>query len=56
MVRHTASATGNWAERIETVGRHCVRYGLVLVLVWIGGMKFTAYEAEGISHSYRAAP
>ena len=24
------------------------RYGLVLVLLWIGGMKFTAYEAEGI--------
>jgi uncharacterized membrane protein YkgB len=21
---------------------------LVLVLLWIGGMKFTAYEAEGI--------
>jgi len=37
------------AERIETVGRHAVRYGLVLVLLWIGAMKFTAYEAEGIS-------
>ncbi len=24
------------------------RYGLVIVLLWIGGMKFTAYEAEGI--------
>lgn len=37
------------AERIEAVGRHAVRYGLVLVLLWIGAMKFTAYEAEGIS-------
>jgi uncharacterized membrane protein YkgB len=27
---------------------HVTRYGLVLVLLWIGGMKFTAYEAEGI--------
>src|SRR5690606_3228306 len=26
-----------------------LRYGLVLVLLWIGGMKFTAYEAAGIS-------
>ena len=30
------------------IGRHVTRYGLVLVLLWIGGMKFTAYEAEGI--------
>ena len=37
------------ADTIETVGRHLVRYGLVLVLLWIGAMKFTAYEAEGIS-------
>jgi uncharacterized membrane protein YkgB len=44
-----ASAAENSAERIETVGRHFVRYGLVFVLLWIGGMKFTAYEAEGIS-------
>jgi uncharacterized membrane protein YkgB len=37
------------AHTMEAVGRHCVQYGLVLVLLWIGGMKFTAYEAEGIS-------
>ena len=37
------------ADAIETVGRHSVRYGLVIVLLWIGAMKFTAYEAEGIS-------
>src|SRR5262245_24520 len=34
--------------RAETLGGHALRYGLVLILVWIGGMKFTAYEAEGI--------
>ena len=37
------------AQRIEAVGRHSIRYGLVLVLLWIGAMKFTAYEAEGIA-------
>ena len=37
------------ADRIEAIGRHSVRYGLVLVLLWIGAMKFTAYEAESIS-------
>src|SRR5829696_7172297 len=39
----------SWAERVEAAGRHSARYGLVLVLLWIGGMKFTAYEAAGIS-------
>lgn len=34
--------------RAETLGGHALRYGLVLILLWIGGMKFTAYEAEGI--------
>ena len=33
---------------MEAVGRELARYGLVIVVVWIGFMKFTAYEAEGI--------
>lgn len=33
---------------IEDVGKAIVRWGVVLVLVWIGGMKFTAYEAMAI--------
>jgi uncharacterized membrane protein YkgB len=37
------------AHSVQTFGRHAARYGLVLILLWIGGMKFTAYEAEGIS-------
>ena len=27
---------------------HVARYGLVIVLLWFGGMKFTACEGEGI--------
>jgi uncharacterized membrane protein YkgB len=34
--------------RVEAAGRELARYGLVVVLAWIGLMKFTAYEAEGI--------
>lgn len=34
---------------LEVVARWGLRYGLVLVIAWIGAMKFTAYEAEGIS-------
>jgi len=36
------------SSRVEAVGRELARYGLVVVLAWIGLMKFTAYEAEGI--------
>ena len=39
----------SWAHTIEAAGREAIRYALALVLLWIGGMKFTAYEAEGIS-------
>ena len=48
---------GPWADgrggrdagrRLARLGIHVTRYGLVLVLVWIGAMKFTPYEAEGI--------
>ena len=47
--RQAGAVPSTWAERAEAVGRHSARYGLVLVLLWIGGMKFTAYEAAGIS-------
>ncbi len=33
---------------IEDAGKQIVRWGLIVVLAWIGGMKFTAYEAMGI--------
>ena len=48
LVNCLTSTAETWAESIEMVGRHSIRYGLVLVLLWIGGMKFTHYEAEGI--------
>jgi uncharacterized membrane protein YkgB len=35
-------------DRLKSIGMHITRDGLVIVLLWIGGMKFTAYEAEGI--------
>jgi reactive chlorine resistance protein C len=36
------------ATGLETAGHLVLRYGLVLVVAWIGAMKFTAYEAAGI--------
>jgi uncharacterized membrane protein YkgB len=35
-------------SRAEAIGREFARYGLVVIVGWIGLMKFTAYEAEGI--------
>src|SRR5438094_8907316 len=37
------------SSQVEAVGRELARYGLVVVIAWIGLMEFTAYEAEGIS-------
>jgi uncharacterized membrane protein YkgB len=34
--------------RIQMIGEFIIRYGLVLVIAWIGAMKFTAYEAQAI--------
>jgi uncharacterized membrane protein YkgB len=54
-----SSAVGNvnsFGPRLESAGRLLVRYGLMLVLVWIGAMKFTAYEAEGIEPLVASSP
>ena len=40
----------------EKLGVFFIRYGLVLVLGWIGAMKFTAYEAEGIKTLVETSP
>src|SRR5215510_11447261 len=45
---HTAHERSSLSSRVEAVGRELARYGLVVVVGWIGLMKFTAYEAEGI--------
>src|SRR4051812_42979507 len=45
----TAHERSSLSSRVEAVGRELARYGLGVVGGWIGLMKFTAYEAEGIS-------
>ncbi len=44
------------AARIKAAGEFLLRYGLVLILGWIGAMKFTAYEAEGIKPLVETSP
>jgi reactive chlorine resistance protein C len=45
----TGGEKAQLSARVEAAGRELARYGLVVVVGWIGFMKFTAYEAEGIS-------
>jgi reactive chlorine resistance protein C len=42
--------------KLQTFGTHVIRYGLVVVILWIGLMKFTAYEAVGIQPLVASSP
>lgn len=33
---------------MQNIGANVLRYGLVIILLWVGLLKFTAYEAEAI--------
>ena len=47
---HTsAHERSSLSSRAEAVGRELARYGQVIIVGWIGFLKFTEYEAEGIS-------
>src|ERR671931_640905 len=48
LMQDTAHERLSMSSRVEAAGRALERYGLVVVVAWIGLMKFTAYEAEGI--------
>src|SRR4051812_49059522 len=48
LMQDTAHERLATSSRVEAAGRAVARYGLVVVVAWIGLMKFTAYEAEGI--------
>lgn len=41
---------------LENIGGTVLRYGLVIILLWVGGLKFTAYEAEGIKGLVENSP
>lgn len=49
----SSSAQGSAEKNLERVGGLFIRYALVVVLLWIGALKFTAYEAEGV-HNHAA--
>src|SRR5919205_943173 len=48
LMQDTSHESRAMSSQVEAVGRELTRYGLVVVVGWIGLMKFTTYEAEGI--------
>ena len=48
--------SGQTKNQFEAMGDLLIRYGLVLVIGWIGAMKFTSYEAHGIEPMVAHSP
>ena len=44
------------ASQVTPVGDFAVRYALVLVIAWIGALKFTTYEANAIQPLVASSP
>lgn len=49
-------AVRHFADTLQAAGGLTLRYGLALVVAWIGAMKFTAYEASGIEPLVASSP
>ena len=43
-----AAAAATAEHPVASAGRQLVRYGLVVVIAWIGALKYTSYEAAAI--------
>ena len=53
---NSADGIGALGERIQRVGGHLIRYGLVVVIAWIGALKFTDSEATRIQQYIKHSP
>jgi uncharacterized membrane protein YkgB len=47
-IRTPVAAAGTAEHPVAKVGRHLVRYALVVVIAWIGALKYGTYEASAI--------
>lgn len=46
--RRIANQAGHFDANLEHAGQFVFRYGLALIFIWIGLLKFTMYEAKNI--------
>ncbi len=56
MLNSTGNITTNKVSSLERIGAGLIRYALVAVLLWVGMLKFTAYEAEAIKPLVENSP
>ncbi|MFE9576103.1 YkgB family protein [Nocardia sp. NPDC006044] len=56
MATITRTSTFDRVTAVPTIGAALSRYGLALVIVWIGAMKFFAFEAQGIQPLVASSP
>lgn len=52
----TTAATRPLDQRISAIGDQALRWSVIIVLTWIGAMKFTAYEAGAIEGLVASSP
>ncbi|MBA2337445.1 MAG: DUF417 family protein [Acidimicrobiia bacterium] len=48
--------SGGSGASLAVIGRYLVLYALAATLIWVGGLKFAAYEAEGIAPLVMESP
>jgi uncharacterized membrane protein YkgB len=56
MLNSTGNITTKKVSSLERYGEGLIRYALVAVLLWVGMLKFTAYEAEAIKPLVENSP
>ncbi len=56
MINTTGNSEIRNATKLMSIGAGIIRYGLAIVLLWVGMLKFTAYEAEGIKPLVENSP
>jgi uncharacterized membrane protein YkgB len=56
MYNSTGNITTNKVSSLERFGEVLIRYSLVVVLLWVGMLKFTSYEAEAIKPLVENSP
>ncbi len=56
MFNSTGNITAKNVSSLERFGAGLIRYALVAVLLWVGMLKFTAYEAEAIKPLVENSP
>lgn len=56
METSTRGAEDTWERRLEGLGVLLLRYALVIILLWVGALKFTAYEAKAVANFVENSP